>query len=93
MKPELVAAIRSGAVNIVEELIAEELRLTRQNRDDWRSLAFANSDEIAMLMKRYAQAEGKLRQINTQIDLWDSTCVTADTVLDRIYDIIEANFV
>jgi hypothetical protein len=61
LKPEIVAAVRAGAVNLVEDLLAEELRLMKQNRDDWRTLCFRLSDNEAALAKRVKELEAELR--------------------------------
>lgn len=67
MSPELVAAIRAGAVNLVGELIAEECASIRKNRDEWRTLAFTVTDNETVLRKRLIVAEGALREARSYL--------------------------
>lgn len=71
MTPELVAAVRSGALPLVDRIvfdlvreayangrlgIEQELRLARENRDQWRSLAFDSKDKLVAqqeLLEKY----------------------------------------
>lgn len=68
---ELTAAVRAGAVNLVEQIvfdltheaysngrkgIEQELRLARENRNEWRTLAFDSKDKLIAqqeLLKKY----------------------------------------
>lgn len=71
MRPDLIAAIRSGALPAVERIlfdevreayangrlgIEQELRLARENRDQWRTLAFDSKDKLVAqqeLLEKY----------------------------------------
>lgn len=71
MTPELVNAVRCGAVKVVEGLVFDlvreayangrlgveaELKLARENRDQWRTLAFDSKDKLVAqqeLLEKY----------------------------------------
>lgn len=83
MKPELTAAVRAGAVNLAEQLVAEEraeayslgvasasmhTEVARANRDQWRSFAYETKDKLVEMARVQAEMNKRFERLRVETE-------------------------
>lgn len=74
-RPEIVAAVRAGAVNLVADMVEEELATMRRkltamqhNRDQWRAFAYEAKAKLIRLVAIQAEMNQRFVKLRVEAD-------------------------